>query len=62
MEKIAGIAARDVPGIHARGGGFSRAVGAMRDRVPGGRSSAGRGVRAEVGEKQTAIDLEVVVE
>ncbi|MWA08256.1 Asp23/Gls24 family envelope stress response protein [Streptomyces sp. BA2] len=58
----AGIAAREVPGIHALGGGFSRTVGAMRDRVPGGRSSAGRGVKVEVGEKQTAIDLEVVVE
>ncbi|MEV2255208.1 Asp23/Gls24 family envelope stress response protein [Streptomyces sp. NPDC050147] len=62
VEKIAGIAAREVPGIHALGGGFSRTVGAMRDRVPGGRSSAGRGVKVEVGEKQTAIDLEVVVE
>lgn len=62
VEKIAGIAAREVPGIHALGGGFSRTMGAMRDRVPGGRSSAGRGVKVEVGEKQTAIDLEVVVE
>ncbi|WP_371750387.1 Asp23/Gls24 family envelope stress response protein [Streptomyces sp. NBC_01283] len=62
VEKIAGIAAREAPGIHALGGGFSRTVGAMRDRVPGGRSSAGRGVKVEVGEKQTAIDLEVVVE
>ncbi|MEU7581600.1 Asp23/Gls24 family envelope stress response protein [Streptomyces sp. NPDC041068] len=62
VEKIAGIATREVPGIHALGGGFSRTMGAVRDRVPGARSSAGRGVKAEVGEKQTAIDLEVVVE
>jgi uncharacterized alkaline shock family protein YloU len=62
VEKIAGIATREVPGIHALGGGFSRSMGAVRDRVPGARSSAGRGVRVEVGEKQTAIDLEVVVE
>ncbi|WP_338692820.1 Asp23/Gls24 family envelope stress response protein [Streptomyces sp. Q6] len=62
VEKIAGIAASEVPGIHALGGGFSRTMGAMRERVPGGRSSAGRGVKVEVGEKQTAIDLEIVVE
>lgn len=62
VEKIAGIAAREVPGINALGGGFTRTVGAMRDRVPGGHPSAGRGVKAEVGEKQTAIDLRVVVE
>ncbi|MFC7308634.1 Asp23/Gls24 family envelope stress response protein [Streptomyces monticola] len=62
VEKIAGIAAREVPGIHALGGGFTRTIGAMRDRVPGGRASVGRGVKVEVGEKQTAIDLQVVVE
>ena len=62
VEKIAGIAAREVPGIHALGGGFTRTMGAMRDRVPGGQSSAGRGVKVEVGQKQTAIDLQVVVE
>lgn len=62
VEKILGIAAREVPGIHALGGGFTRTMGAMRDRVPGGQSSAGRGVKVEVGQKQTAIDLQVVVE
>jgi uncharacterized alkaline shock family protein YloU len=62
VEKIAGIAAREVPGINALGGGFTRTMGAMRDRVPGGQPSAGRGVKVEVGEKQTAIDLQVVVE
>jgi uncharacterized alkaline shock family protein YloU len=62
VEKIAGIAAREVPGINALGGGFTRTMGAMRDRVPGGQPSAGRGVKVEVGEQQTAIDLQVVVE
>jgi len=61
VEKIAGIAAREVPGINALGGGFTRTMGAVRDRVPGGHASAGRGVTVEVGEKQTAIDLQVVV-
>ncbi|MEV7341142.1 Asp23/Gls24 family envelope stress response protein [Streptomyces sp. NPDC093544] len=62
VEKIAGIAVREVPGIHALGGGFTRTMGAVRDRVPGGHAGVGPGVKAEVGEKQTAIDLQVVVE
>ncbi|GAA1402520.1 hypothetical protein GCM10009639_46030 [Kitasatospora putterlickiae] len=62
VEKIAGMAAREIGGIHALGTGLSRTFGAMRDRVPGGRGSVGRGIKAEVGEKQTAIDIALVVE
>ncbi|MGF1426264.1 Asp23/Gls24 family envelope stress response protein [Kitasatospora sp. LaBMicrA B282] len=62
VEKIAGMAAREVPGIHALGSGLSRTFGAMRDRVPGGRASVSRGIKAEVGERQTAIDIALVVE
>lgn len=61
VEKIAGLAAREVVGVHAMGSGFARTFGAVRDRVPGGRS-ASRGVRAEVGEVQTALDMDIVVE
>ncbi|MFI0819997.1 Asp23/Gls24 family envelope stress response protein [Streptomyces sp. NPDC021098] len=62
VEKIAGMAARDVVGVHAMGGGFARTFGVVRDRVPGGGRSAARGVKAEVGEVQTALDLEIVVD
>ncbi|MET9800062.1 Asp23/Gls24 family envelope stress response protein [Streptomyces sp. NPDC006368] len=62
VEKIAGLAARDVEGVHAMGSGVSRTFGAVRDRVPGGRASVTRGVKVEVGEVQTALDLEIVVE
>ncbi|MFF3496924.1 Asp23/Gls24 family envelope stress response protein [Streptomyces sp. NPDC002795] len=62
VEKIAGLAARDVEGVHAMGSGISRTFGAVRDRVPGGAKSVSRGVKAEVGEVQTALDLEIVVE
>ncbi|MEU3844515.1 Asp23/Gls24 family envelope stress response protein [Streptomyces sp. NPDC028635] len=62
VEKIAGLAARDVPGVYAMGSGLSRTIGAVRDRVPGGAKSVTRGVKAEVGEVQTALDLEIVVE
>ncbi|MFC9735808.1 Asp23/Gls24 family envelope stress response protein [Streptomyces roseolus] len=65
VEKIAGMAARDVVGVHAMGSGLSRTFGAVRDRVPGGggaKASVTRGVKAEVGEVQTALDLEIVVD
>ncbi|MGW6905503.1 Asp23/Gls24 family envelope stress response protein [Streptomyces sp. NPDC054940] len=62
VEKIAGMAARDVDGVHAMGSGLSRTFGAVRDRVPGGAKSVSRGVKAEVGEVQAALDLEIVVE
>ncbi|MET9413247.1 Asp23/Gls24 family envelope stress response protein [Streptomyces klenkii] len=62
VAKIAGMAAREVPGIHALGGGFARTMGAVRDKVPGGRADVTRGVKVEVGERQAAVDLAVVVE
>ncbi|MFD6228475.1 Asp23/Gls24 family envelope stress response protein [Streptomyces sp. NPDC060232] len=63
VEKIAGLAAREVVGVHALGSGLSRTFGAVRDRVPGGgKASVSRGVKAEVGEVQTALDLEIVVD
>jgi uncharacterized alkaline shock family protein YloU len=57
---IAGIAAREVEGVHAMGGGTTRAVGAVRDRVARSADHT-RGVSVEVGEKEAAIDLDIVV-
>ena len=62
VSKIAGIAARDISGVHALGGGAARAVGALRERIPGGRVNHSQGVSVEVGERQAAVDLTIVVE
>jgi uncharacterized alkaline shock family protein YloU len=62
VQKIAGLAAREVSGVHALGGGAARAFGALRDRIPGATQSIGQGVSVEVGEKQAAVDLDVVTE
>ncbi len=64
VQKIAGIAAREISGVHSMGGGMSRAFGAIRERIPGGGVGAANisGVQVEVGEKQAAIDLDIVVE
>jgi uncharacterized alkaline shock family protein YloU len=58
---IAGIATREVDGVHAMGAGASRAVGAVRDKVSRSGADPTRGVKVEVGEKQAAIDLDIVV-
>jgi len=62
VQKIAGLAAREVSGVYALGGGAARAIGALRDRIPGASQSVGQGVSVEVGEKQAAVDLDLITE
>lgn len=62
VAKIAGIATREVSGVHALGGGTARAVGALRERIPGGRTNHSQGVSVEVGERQTAVDIELTAD
>ncbi|MFF3454005.1 Asp23/Gls24 family envelope stress response protein [Streptomyces sp. NPDC002730] len=62
VQKIAGLATREVPGVYELGGGASRAFGAVKGRIPGASASAGQGVSVEVGQKQAAVDLQMVVE
>lgn len=63
VSKIVGMATREMPGVHAMGMGLSRAFSAVRERIPGaGGADMTQGVAVEVGERQTAVDLDVVVE
>jgi uncharacterized alkaline shock family protein YloU len=62
VSKIAGIAAKDISGVHALGGTASRAVGALRERIPGGRTNHSQGVSVEVGETQAAVDIDLIAE
>lgn len=62
VSKIAGIAAREISGVHDLGGGAARAAGALRERIPGSRTNLGQGVAVEVGERQAAADLDIVAE
>ena len=62
VQKIVGLAAREVPGIYDLGGGAARTLGAIRERIPGSSQTSGQGVSVEVGETQAAVDLEVVTE
>lgn len=62
VSKIAGLATREIRGVHDLGGGAARAFGALRERIPGASTDAAQGVSVEVGEKQAAVDLAIVVE
>ncbi|WP_018134325.1 Asp23/Gls24 family envelope stress response protein [Acaricomes phytoseiuli] len=60
VAKVVGIATRDVPGVYALGGGAARALGAIRDAV--GNTDLTQGISVEVGEKQAAVDITIVVD
>ena len=62
VAKIAGIAAADVAGVFALGGGTARAIGALRERIPGGTTNRSQGISVEVGERESAVDVELVAE
>lgn len=57
VAKMAGIAAREVEGIHELGKSFRRLVGRARSG-----ESLSQGVNVEVGKKEAAIDLVIVME
>ncbi len=60
VAKIAGLAARDIPGVQSMGGGISRRVGQLRSLIPGSSEATSQGVNVEVGQRQAAIDLNLV--
>jgi uncharacterized alkaline shock family protein YloU len=60
VAKIAGLAARDIPGVFSMGSGMARRVGQLRAMIPGGTEAASQGVSVEVGEREAAVDLNVV--
>ncbi len=61
VTKVASIATREVAGVHELGGGTARAVGSVTQMVGIG-SQHSQGVSVEVGEKEAAVDLTIVVE
>jgi uncharacterized alkaline shock family protein YloU len=59
--KIAALAAKEIPGVHEMGKGFARAMGGLRTHLPGQtEDQSTQGVSVEVGERQAAIDLDIV--
>ena len=54
---IAGLAATEVPGVAGMSGGLAGDIAEML-----GRKNLSKGVKVEVGDKETAVDLFIVVE
>ncbi|TFB91597.1 Asp23/Gls24 family envelope stress response protein [Cryobacterium sp. HLT2-28] len=60
VAKIVGIAAREVPGVFALGGGAARALGAIREAISG--TDPSQGVSITVDETRVAVEISLVVE
>lgn len=61
VAKVVGIAAREVPGVYAMGGAPARALGRVTSQVGFG-DDRSQGVTVEVGQREAAADLTLVVE
>lgn len=61
VTKVASIAAREVRGVHELGGGVARAVGSLTQRAGVGDQRT-QGVSVEVGRREAAVDLTLVIE
>jgi uncharacterized alkaline shock family protein YloU len=64
VAKIAGMAAREVPGVYAMGNAARRAISGITNRVSGGtgQASVSNGVSVQKGESQATVDVSVVIE
>jgi uncharacterized alkaline shock family protein YloU len=62
VEKVAGLAALEVPGVADLGGDVERTVESVRERIGIGRKRGDQGVSARIDAGDVTIDVTVVVE
>ena len=55
---IAGVAVAEVPGVAGMAGGFAGGI----TEVLSGKKNLAKGIKVEVGEKETKIDVNIIVE
>lgn len=55
---IAGVAISEVPGVYGMAGGFAGGI----SEVLSGKKNLSKGIKVEVGEKETKIDVNIIVE
>jgi len=57
VKVVAGLAAMDIKGVAGMSGGFAGGIAELL-----GRKNLARGIKVEVGEKEAAIDLSVIID
>ena len=62
VEKIAGIAAREVPGVHDLGGDLARALSTVKEKLRLGEESAAQGVSVKLEGRTAEITVVIVIE
>ena len=62
VAKIAGMAAREVPGVYDMGNAVLRAFSAVTDRIPNAQTNVAGGVSVQKGETQAAIEITIVID
>ena len=61
VAKIAGMAAREVPGVYDMGNAVRRAFNAVTDRIPNAQTNVAGGVSVQKGATQAAIEITIVI-
>ena len=62
VAKIAGMAAREVPGVYDMGNAVRRAFSAVTNRIPNAQTNVAGGVSVQKGETQAAIEITIVID
>ena len=58
VASIAGVAVSEVPGVYSMAGGLAGGI----SEVFSGKKNLSKGIKVEVGEKETKIDVNIIVE
>ena len=62
VTKVAGLAAREVNGVHRLGGAVARALGAVTQRLQVGGDGSTQGVNVEVTESDARVTMSVIID
>jgi uncharacterized alkaline shock family protein YloU len=62
VEKIAGIAAREVPGVYDLGGDVARVFSAVKERIGLGEADADQGVKVTLEGATASVEVVIVIE
>ncbi|MBX6169691.1 MAG: Asp23/Gls24 family envelope stress response protein [Thermobispora bispora] len=61
VEKVAALAALEIPGVADLGGDLERAFESVRDRIGVGSKRATQGVHAKIQDRQVSVDVTIVI-